>query len=78
MNKTIQPTAYKCLEDIPTTFGPAELAGIMGISRNKAYDLANAPDFPKLRVGRRIIISKKHFAAWLDEKMQAENLFEQK
>ncbi|MCL2301389.1 MAG: helix-turn-helix domain-containing protein [Firmicutes bacterium] len=75
MNRTIQPTAYKCLEDIPATFGPAELAGIMGISRNKAYDLANAPDFPKLRIGRRIVISKKHFTAWLDEKMQVEEPF---
>ena len=78
MNKTIQLTAYKCLEELPATFGPTELAGIMGISRNKAYDLTNTPDFPKLRVGRRIVISKKHFTAWLDEKMQAENLFEQK
>jgi len=52
-----------------------ELAGIMGISRNKAYDLANAPDFPKMRIGRRIVISKKHFVAWLDEKMQAQEPF---
>ena len=29
---------YTLLEDIPITFGPLELAGIMGISRNKAYD----------------------------------------
>ena len=75
MNGTIQPTGYKSLEDIPATFGPLELAGIMGISRNKAYDLANAPDFPKMRVGRRIVISKKHFAVWLDEKMRAHEFF---
>ena len=75
MNKPIQPTVYRCLEDIPATFGPMDLAKIMGISRNKAYDLANAPDFPKMRIGRRIVISKKHFTAWLDEQMRVEEPF---
>ena len=70
MNGAIQTTAYKSLEDIPATFGPLELAGIMGISRNKAYDLVNEPDFPKIRLGRRIVISKRHFITWLDHKMQ--------
>jgi hypothetical protein len=55
---------YKSIEDIPVTFGPLELAGIMGISRNKAYDLANTPGFPKLHIGKRIVISKKHFITY--------------
>ncbi len=58
---------YKNLDDIPITFSPMELAVILGISKNKAYELANKPDFPKYRVGRRIVISKKHFIKWMDE-----------
>lgn len=54
---------YKCIDDLPITFGPAELSTILGISRNKAYELANRTDFPKYRVGKKIIISKKHFIA---------------
>lgn len=57
---------YKNIDELPITFGPAELASILGISRNKAYELANRADFPKYRVGRKIIISKKHFVAWMD------------
>lgn len=49
---------YKNIDDLPITFGPAELAEILGISRNKAYDLVNQPDFPKYRVGRKIVIRK--------------------
>ena len=70
MNRAVQPSTYKSLEEVPATFGPMELAGIMGISRNKAYELVNTPGFPKMRVGRRIVISKKHFFAWLDVKIQ--------
>ena len=64
---------YTLFEDIPITFGPLELASIMGISRNKTYELVSEPDFPKIRLGRRIVISKRHFIAWLDEKMQIPN-----
>ena len=38
---------YKNLEELPVTFGPMEVAGILGISRNKAYELVNQSDFPK-------------------------------
>ena len=57
----------KSLDEIPVTFGPAELASILGISRNKAYELTNRPGFPKYRLGKKIIISKKHFIEWMDE-----------
>ena len=57
---------YKSLDELPVTFGPAELSAVLGISRNKAYELANRIDFPKYRVGKKIIISKKHFLVWMD------------
>lgn len=57
---------YKNLDELPVTFGPAELSTILGISRNKAYELVNRIDFPKYRVGKKIIISKKHFLVWMD------------
>ena len=57
---------YKNIDEIPITFGPAELTAILGISRNKAYELVNRADFPKYRMGKKIIISKKHFIQWMD------------
>ncbi len=57
---------YKNLDDIPLTFGPVQLAEILGISKNKAYSIANRPDFPKIHVGKKIVISKKHFISWMD------------
>ncbi len=57
---------YKNIDDLPITFGPSDVANILGISRNKAYALVNQPGFPKYRIGRRIVISKKHFLEWMD------------
>lgn len=57
---------YNNIDDLPITFGPAQLAEILGISRNKAYELVNRADFPKYQMGKKIIISKKHFIKWMD------------
>jgi hypothetical protein len=70
MNTSEKNASYKRLEDVPITFGPLELAKIMGISKNKAYNLANSPGFPKIKVGKRTVISKTHFLAWLDNMMK--------
>ena len=59
---------YKNVDELPVTFGPTELMKIFGVSRNKAYELVNSSDFPKFKMGRRIIISKKHFLLWLDNR----------
>lgn len=57
---------YKNIDELPATFGATQLAEVLGISRNKAYELINREDFPKFRLGRKIIISKKHFIKWID------------
>lgn len=44
---------YKSIDELPITFGPAELSTILGISRNKAYELANRTDFPTYRIGKK-------------------------
>lgn len=48
------------------TFGVDELAATMGISRPKAYELANTEGFPIIRVGRRIRIPVSAFQQWLE------------
>lgn len=42
-----------------------ELAAQMGISKPTAYALANRADFPSIRFGKRVIIPREAFEAWL-------------
>lgn len=43
-----------------------EVAESLGIGMNKAYDLVNKEDFPKVRVGSRYIILRNRLEEWLD------------
>ena len=53
------------------TFSAPELAAILGISRSKAYDLMHRADFPTLRIGRRLLVVRASFEAWLNEQSSA-------
>ena len=42
-----------------------ELQTYLRIGRNKAYDLVNQKDFPKIKIGRNIIIPKEDLKKYL-------------
>ncbi len=45
-----------------------EVAALLRISRNRAYDLAAAdPTFPVIRIGRRLIVSREDLRRWLND-----------
>ncbi len=45
-----------------------EVAQLLRISRNRAYDLAASdPTFPVIRIGRRLIVSREGLTTWLGQ-----------
>lgn len=50
-----------------------EVAESLGIGMNKAYDLVNKENFPKVRVGSKYIILRNRLEEWLDNNI-GENL----
>lgn len=47
-----------------------ELASYLGISRTKAYELVHMSGFPKIRLGRRLLVPVAALEKWLvDEAM---------
>jgi excisionase family DNA binding protein len=50
-----------------------DIQSILGISRNKAYQLVNSGQFHVVRVGRLIKVSRKVFEDWLNGEEVAEN-----
>lgn len=50
------------------TYTVQEVADILGISRNHAYEyIGKIPEIRSVRIGATIRISKKSFDTWLDE-----------
>lgn len=42
-----------------------DIMRIMGIGRDKAYDLLHSKQFPIVKVGRRILVHRDNLFAWL-------------
>ena len=48
------------------TLSVAEVQQALGVGRNTVYELVSRNDFPKIRVGRKIIVPRDAFAKWLE------------
>ena len=49
-----------------------EVQQLTGLGKNTVYQMVNRADFPKLRVGKRILIPCDAFMRWLEA--QTENV----
>lgn len=59
---------YTSLADVPLNMSVEDVAAVLGMSRMYAYSLCKQPDFPALRMGKRIIIPKDRFIRWMEER----------
>lgn len=48
-----------------------QMGAELGVSRPKAYELVHRDDFPKVILGRRIVIPREAFEVWLAAQIQA-------
>lgn len=57
---------FRRVEDLPLVLTPMDIAAVLGISRNTAYELIHSAGFPVFRVGAQYRISRERFQVWLD------------
>lgn len=50
---------------MPVCLTIKEVASFMKIGINKAYEVVHSKGFPKIKVGRRIVIPTESFLEWL-------------
>lgn len=51
------------------TYTVVELAQVLNIGKNSAYDLANSKDFPVINIGRKKLIPVVALNKWLDNQV---------
>ena len=64
----MEKNEYKTFEELPLMLSVPELAGVLGISRTRAYELAREKGFPSLIIGARILVPRDKLIAWIDAK----------
>lgn len=59
---------YTDYSQLPLSLSANEVALVLGISRAKAYSLMHAKNFPTIFIGKRMIVPKDKFLAWMDDR----------
>ena len=62
----MKPSGYKTYDDLPLFLNAEQVAAVLGIAPSSAYELMHQPDFPTLRIGRRIVVPKEKFIQWVE------------
>ena len=65
----MKQTIYKSFDELPLMLSVPDVAAVLGISRAGAYELVHAEDFPKLRIGSRIVVPKEELREWIHENL---------
>ena len=58
---------FKSIDELPTFLNAEDIAAYIGISRSNAYNLLHCEGFPRLKLGKRLVVQKEKFLKWIDE-----------
>ena len=53
-------------DQLPITLRAEDIAEILGVSRANAYVIMHSKGFPKMQIGKRIMVTKDNFRAWME------------
>ena len=59
------------INNLPLVLTPMDIAAVLGISRNTAYEVIHSKCFPAFRVGKQYRVSRERFLTWLDSETAA-------
>lgn len=54
-------------DELPAVMNAELVAQTLGISRTGAYQLMHRADFPTLRIGKRMLVTKDKLIHWIDQ-----------
>ena len=58
---------YTSLDQLPLMLDVSDVQSVMHISRAGSYQLLHNERFPSITVGKRILVPREQFLAWLDK-----------
>ena len=50
---------------LPIILTPRDISIILGISRNKAYEVIHSEGFPSFQIGKQYRVQREKFLSWL-------------
>ena len=68
----MRESKFKSYQDLPLTLTAPEVGEVLGISRAAAYELVRSEGFPRMKIGKRILVPRDAFLRWIDENTEVE------
>ena len=59
-------TRFTSFEDLPVMLNVKDIINILGLSTAKTYTLIKTEEFPKMKLGKRLIVPKDRFIEWIN------------
>ena len=63
----MKTSQFKDYSELPLFLNAEVIAKVLGISPASTYELMHEPDFPVLKIGNRMVVSKEKFILWVEE-----------
>ena len=57
--------------DLPLVLAPVEVAKVLRVSKNKAYEIVRSEGFPAFKVGKQYRVRRDRLFDWMDENWAA-------
>ena len=54
-------------DDLPMSLNADDIYSVLNISIGNAYNLLHREDFPTIHIGRRMVVPRDRFFAWIDK-----------
>ena len=54
-------------DDLPMSLNADDISSVLNISIGNAYNLLHREDFPTIHIGRRMVVPRDRFFAWIDK-----------
>ena len=61
---------YTNFENLPLVLNVDDVAAVMRISRAGAYAVVRKDDFPRFKIGNRVLTAKSDFMQWFEQQKQ--------
>lgn len=58
---------YKNYDELPLTLTADDLSKFLGISKGSCYSMLKRDDFPTIKIGKRVLVSRDRFIQWLEK-----------
>lgn len=58
---------YSNINELPLTLSADDLSKILGISKGTCYSMFKRKDFPTIKIGKRVLVSRDRFFEWLNK-----------